>query len=454
MLSIIISFFALIIAQDCPNTYEILPTFGERIELSHSQRCHNITTINGSIFSIDITLDITKNDWRICYDNYVEIYSNGKSLLKGICSKGLLRKSTYSCENNLIVKFNNPNFNSFAVKISAVNDTGSFVKPRECKIGTTQHTSQLIPSSVRCSTIRNRSTTEPRIIGGTDVESNNHPWLVRVARKTCGGTIIGWNHVITAAHCCSSKEIDVVIGYGNTELPPVIATRKLIHPNYNANTLTHDICILEFNQSLLLDKNANPACLPHKDDRPIYGTECFIAGYGYTVYDKSRSVPTRLQETSVPLMDYVTCAEWFHLENQSPNLEAKDYIRNTYYDEDQIHNYRLEDFRDEDIICAGNAYGNADACQGDSGGPLICVQEGKPVLQGVVSWGVRCGEALLPGVYTRVASHYSWINFHTNITNGVVMTEVPRDRGSSSRSISNLTLPSLIVFWIAKIIIF
>ena len=55
--------------------------------------------------------------------------------------------------------------------------------------------------------------------------------------------------------------------------------------------------------------------MPPKDDRPIYGTECFIAGYGYTVYDRSQSIPTKLQETSVPLIDYATCAEWFHLEN-------------------------------------------------------------------------------------------------------------------------------------------
>ena len=34
--------------------------------------------------SIDITLSIDKMDWSLCYDNYVEIYSNGKSLLKGI----------------------------------------------------------------------------------------------------------------------------------------------------------------------------------------------------------------------------------------------------------------------------------------------------------------------------------------------------------------------------------
>ena len=59
----------------------------------------------------------------------------------------------------------------------------------------------------------------------------------------------------------------------------------------------------------------NSACLPHKDDRPLYGTECFIAGYGYTVYDRSQSIPSKLQETSVPLIDYETCAEWFHLEN-------------------------------------------------------------------------------------------------------------------------------------------
>ena len=59
----------------------------------------------------------------------------------------------------------------------------------------------------------------------------------------------------------------------------------------------------------------NSACLPHKDDRPLYGTECFIAGYGYTVYDRSQSIPPKLQETSVPLIDYSTCAEWFHEEN-------------------------------------------------------------------------------------------------------------------------------------------
>ena len=35
-----------------------------------------------------------------------------------------------------------------------------------------------------------------------------------------------------------------------------------------------------------------------------------------------------------------------------------------------MDNYRLEDFSADDIICAGNAYGNSDACQGKLSGKL------------------------------------------------------------------------------------
>ena len=77
--------------------------------------------------------------------NSTQRFRSQERTIQGICSKGLLRKSTYSCGNNVIVKFKNPNYNTFVVKIAAVNDTDTFVKPRECKIGDIQHTSQLIP---------------------------------------------------------------------------------------------------------------------------------------------------------------------------------------------------------------------------------------------------------------------------------------------------------------------
>lgn len=47
--------------------------------------------------------------------------------------------------------------------------------------------------------------------------------------------------------------------------------------------------------------------------------------------------------------------------------------------------------------------------QGDSGGPLIC-RRGKAWAQyGIVSYGYRCAGVNHPGIYSRVANYYLWI---------------------------------------------
>ena len=66
------------------------------------------------------------------------------------------------------------------------------------------------------------------------------------------------------------------------------------------------------------------------------------------------------------------------------------------------------------MFCAGNEKGGIDSCQGDSGGPLVVPHTniyGKKIyeLAGIVSWGIGCARAGLPGVYTQVSNYIDWI---------------------------------------------
>ena len=61
----------------------------------------------------------------------------------------------------------------------------------------------------------------------------------------------------------------------------------------------------------------------------------------------------------------------------------------------------------QDMLCAGGEQGK-DGCQGDSGGPLVWESSQQYQVIGVVSWGIGCARAGLPGVYAEVASMCVW----------------------------------------------
>ena len=80
-----------------------------------------------------------------------------------------------------------------------------------------------------------------------------------------------------------------------------------------------------------------------------------------------------LQEAKIPIIDFADC---------------KDLYENAV--------------NEDSMFCAGSAKGDIDSCQGDSGGPLIVLENERPILVGLVSWGVGCGRQGHYGVYAKV----------------------------------------------------
>lgn len=109
---------------------------------------------------------------------------------------------------------------------------------------------------------------------------------------------------------------------------------------------------------------------------------CYVAGWGNTnpTGENGSNPADRLQELEVKILSDEKCTEGYG-----------------------------EEFYTASMFCAGYMEGGRDSCQGDSGGPLICIKNGFPVLQGVVSWGFGCGRAGFPGIYTDVVKYTDWI---------------------------------------------
>ena len=157
---------------------------------------------------------------------------------------------------------------------------------------------------------------------------------------------------------------------------------KIVHENYKPKkTPVHDIALLRLESNVRYSKTVRPICLPSvltpynlKSD-----TKLTVAGWGLTEFDWSSPIK---QKVNVTLMDQKLCKQQYS--RLGLQIES-------------VH------------ICAGGA-ANQDSCRGDSGAPLMHYRNGVWVLEGIVSFGRRCGYKDWPGVYARVSSYSQWIN--------------------------------------------
>nr|XP_037276605.1 transmembrane protease serine 9-like [Rhipicephalus microplus] len=269
-----------------------------------------------------------------------------------------------------------------------------------------------ITGSVACAEhrcgVRGRSclSAQQRIVGGERADKLEFPWQISLRRMvpqinldrghSCGGSIINSRYVLTAAHCITGQitfPTDFFVVVGEEDITRRESTDDVIqvlkvtkHPQWDRNTLNYDYALLELSTPLDFEgrhKHLMPICLPEKD-QDFEGQNCTISGLGLT-RDRTEGgrVPAELQKADVPVLKHSTCREFYAGFNR---------------------------VQEDTMICAGLEEGGRSVCQGDSGGPLQCPRaDGRYVLAGLTSWGIKCAAPRMPGVFARVATRLDWI---------------------------------------------
>ncbi len=250
---------------------------------------------------------------------------------------------------------------------------------------------------VACDAQLGMDASQTRVIGGhTSAAPPYFAGLHKLGDTSpfCGGSLISPRHVLTAAHCVTRTDGPLAIwpGVGDLhDIPEEIAvTGVRVHPRYNARAIQHDLAVLTLAHDVSRS-DFKPIALA---DAQLTPPKLQILGFGNLSRD-DHIYPDTLQSAEIALVPYSKCQS----------------VGGPY-------SYTIEE-----QICAGDLkHGERDSCDGDSGGPLI--RKGKPdVLFGIVSWGVDCGRAGQPGVYTRVSSYREWIEAQMDIWSQLDLSE-------------------------------
>jgi len=237
---------------------------------------------------------------------------------------------------------------------------------------------------------RQRSDPGTAIVNGTDAPACKWKWQVGLYQSGssspfCGGSIIASNWVVTAEHCVTSSNFDVMGG----DLRPGQGQRRSAAQVYKRSNA--DFALVRLSSGFNLDSCFNVAEMPSSALRG--GETCWITGWG-RLYNNGPGAST-LQQAQTTVVSRSECS-------RSWSLDSGD-------------------------VCVYGQYNGSptSACNGDSGGPLVCQVNGQWTLFGATSRGRSCnGISIYAGVYDAL----SWIN---SITSGSSPSPSPSPPGCS-----------------------
>ncbi|XP_048189074.1 serine protease 41-like [Perognathus longimembris pacificus] len=245
----------------------------------------------------------------------------------------------------------------------------------------------------------------PLILGGWESVPGRWPWQALVMAKNglfCGGSLLSRHWVLSAAHCFEKvpevSKWTVQLGELSLKSPSwswrahshKYRVKKII-VNPKARGVLNDIALVRLASSVTYNKHIQPICILSSTAMFQHRPDCWVTGWGWIQENQKLLPPYHLQEVRVTILNNSRCNELFSMPI------GRSLISN-------------------DMICAGAEDGSVDTCNGDSGGPLVCEEKGRWYQVGVVSWGMGCGHARRPGVYTNVSSFFPWIQLLMSCT--------------------------------------